>query len=59
MGANELLAALAGIGRTSSGGYSRLSWDPATGVMRHADAGYEIARAAAREHGLNLPSLKA
>lgn len=36
----------------------RVLWnDPATGVMRHADAGYEIARAAAREHGLNLPSL--
>jgi urocanate hydratase len=25
--------------------------------MRHADAGYEIAKDAAREHGLNLPSL--
>ena len=38
----------------------RVLWnDPATGVMRHADAGYEIARTAAREHGLNLPSLKA
>jgi len=38
----------------------RVLWnDPATGVMRHADAGYDIARAAAREHGLNLPSLKA
>jgi urocanate hydratase len=37
----------------------RVLWnDPATGVMRHADAGYEIAKAAAREHGLNLPSLK-
>jgi urocanate hydratase len=37
----------------------RVLWnDPATGVMRHADAGYDIARAAAREHGLNLPSLK-
>lgn len=36
----------------------RVLWnDPATGVMRHADAGYDIARAAAREHGLNLPSL--
>ena len=36
----------------------RVLWnDPATGVMRHADAGYEIAREAAREHGLNLPSL--
>ncbi|HBI20731.1 MULTISPECIES: urocanate hydratase [unclassified Brevundimonas] len=38
----------------------RVLWnDPATGVMRHADAGYEIARNAAREHELNLPSLKA
>jgi urocanate hydratase len=38
----------------------RVLWnDPATGVMRHADAGYEIAKEAAREHGLNLPSLKA
>jgi urocanate hydratase len=37
----------------------RVLWnDPATGVMRHADAGYEIAKDAAREHGLNLPSLK-
>ena len=37
----------------------RVLWnDPATGVMRHADAGYEIAKAAAREHGLNLPSLR-
>ena len=36
----------------------RVLWnDPATGVMRHADAGYEIAKEAAREHGLNLPGL--
>jgi urocanate hydratase len=34
-----------------------LTNDPATGVMRHADAGYEIAKACAREHGLNLPML--
>jgi urocanate hydratase len=34
-----------------------LTNDPATGVMRHADAGYESAIACAREHGLNLPSL--
>jgi urocanate hydratase len=34
----------------------RVLWnDPATGVMRHADAGYEIARECAREQGLNLP----
>ena len=31
--------------------------DPATGVMRHADAGYEDAIACAEEFGLNLPSL--
>ena len=31
--------------------------DPATGVMRHADAGYEIARDCARENGLDLPML--
>ncbi|MFH6783874.1 MULTISPECIES: urocanate hydratase [Methylobacterium] len=36
----------------------RVLWnDPATGVMRHADAGYEDAAACAREHGLDLPSL--
>ena len=31
--------------------------DPATGVMRHADAGYELAQKTAREAGLNLPML--
>ena len=36
----------------------RVLWnDPATGVMRHADAGYAEAQACAREHGLNLPML--
>ncbi|MQX38186.1 urocanate hydratase [Roseospira navarrensis] len=36
----------------------RVLWnDPATGVMRHADAGYESAIACAREYGLNLPGL--
>ena len=36
----------------------RVLWnDPATGVMRHADAGYEIAVDCARENGLNLPFL--
>ena len=36
----------------------RVLWnDPATGVMRHADAGYEIARDCARSQGLKLPSL--
>ncbi len=37
----------------------RVLWnDPATGVMRHADAGYETAVACAREHGLKLPMLR-
>jgi len=37
----------------------RVLWnDPATGVMRHADAGYEIARACAREQGLDLPMME-
>ncbi len=38
----------------------RVLWnDPATGVMRHADAGYEIAIRCAREHGLDLPMIGA
>ncbi len=37
---------------------ARVLWnDPATGVMRHADAGYDDAIACARQHGLDLPSL--
>ena len=37
----------------------RVLWnDPATGVMRHADAGYEDAVTCARVHGLNLPSIE-
>ena len=37
---------------------ARVLWnDPATGVMRHADAGYEIALDCAREHQLNLPGI--
>ncbi|MCC2603477.1 urocanate hydratase [Sphingopyxis yananensis] len=36
----------------------RVLWnDPATGVMRHADAGYDIALDCAREQGLNLPAI--
>lgn len=36
----------------------RVLWnDPATGVMRHADAGYDIAVDCAREQGLNLPAI--
>ncbi|MBS4048031.1 MAG: urocanate hydratase [Alphaproteobacteria bacterium] len=36
----------------------RVLWnDPGTGVMRHADAGYDIAVKCAQEQGLNLPFL--
>ena len=35
---------------------ARVLWnDPGTGVMRHADAGYEIAKQCVREQGLTLP----
>jgi urocanate hydratase len=38
---------------------ARVLWnDPATGVMRHADAGYDIAIDCAREQGLDLPFLR-
>lgn len=37
---------------------ARVLWnDPATGVMRHADAGYQIAIDCAREHQLDLPGI--
>jgi urocanate hydratase len=32
--------------------------DPASGVMRHADAGYDKAVEVARAHRLNLPMVK-
>ena len=36
----------------------RVLWnDPATGVMRHADAGYEEAIDCAREQGLDMPMI--
>ncbi len=36
----------------------RVLWnDPATGVMRHADAGYDIAKGSAAQNGLKLPML--
>ena len=36
----------------------RVLWnDPATGVMRHADAGYDIALDCARQNGLDLPGI--
>jgi len=37
---------------------ARVLWnDPASGVMRHADAGYEIALDCARRNGLDLPAI--
>ncbi len=36
-----------------------LTTDPGTGIMRHADAGYDEAITAARRHGLDLPSCDA
>ena len=35
-----------------------LTTDPGLGIVRHADAGYEIAIAAAKRHGLKMPMLK-
>ena len=36
----------------------RVLWnDPASGVMRHADAGYDIAIDCAKQHGLDLPMM--
>ena len=38
---------------------ARVLWnDPASGVMRHADAGYADAINCAQEHGLNLPMVE-
>jgi urocanate hydratase len=43
----------------AAGRLKRVLWnDPASGVMRHADAGYEIAIESARAHGLDLPGLR-
>ncbi|MEI8169631.1 MAG: urocanate hydratase [Rhodoferax sp.] len=40
----------------AAGKLARVLWnDPATGVMRHADAGYDIAEKCAQEHGMNMP----
>jgi len=35
-----------------------LTTDPGLGVVRHADAGYEIAIQAAKKHGIKMPMLK-
>ena len=34
-----------------------LTYDPGMGVLRHADAGYPQAVAAARRHGIHMPML--
>jgi urocanate hydratase len=34
-----------------------LTADPGTGVMRHADAGYELAIETAKERGVDLPMI--
>lgn len=45
---------------TADARLARVLWnDPATGVMRHADAGYDIAKRCATEQGLDLPMLNA
>jgi urocanate hydratase len=36
-----------------------LTTDPGTGIVRHADAGYPEALAAARRHGVKIPGLTA
>ena len=37
---------------------ARVLWnDPAIGVVRHADAGYELAKETARKYGLKLPAI--
>jgi urocanate hydratase len=44
--------------REAAGRIERVLWnDPATGVMRHADAGYDVALECARQHGLDLPGI--
>jgi urocanate hydratase len=38
---------------------SRVLWnDPAIGVVRHADAGYDIAKECAVKHGLKMPGVQ-
>ena len=49
---------LAGDREAAAKRIGRVLWnDPATGVMRHADAGYEIAIDCAKEKGLDLPGI--
>ena len=44
----------AGCGRSPG---ARAAADPGTGVMRHADAGYDLAVEVARERGVDLPGI--
>jgi urocanate hydratase len=45
--------------REAAARIGRVLWnDPASGVMRHADAGYDTAIDCARQHQLDLPSLR-
>ena len=54
----EVLRAPFGDTRAAAKRLGRVLWnDPASGVWRHADAGYEDAIACAREKGLRLPSI--
>jgi urocanate hydratase len=57
---NSIHAGMVGVADGSNDAAERLervlTADPATGVLRHADAGYDDAVAAAREHGLQLPA---
>ena len=42
----------------AAGRLDRVLWnDPASGVWRHADAGYDVALDCAKEHGLRLPAI--
>jgi urocanate hydratase len=42
----------------AAGRIERVLWnDPATGVMRHADAGYDTAQSCANEKGLDIPMM--
>ena len=59
MGCVSLSQRYFGDGRLSAKRIERvLTNDTASGVMRHADAGYEAAIECAREHGLDLPMLE-
>ena len=53
---NAMLNCASGATEAAAKRIERVLWnDPASGVMRHADAGYDAALACAREHGLDLP----